>query len=253
MKKAVGTLVLVLAVALLAWAGDPWKEKPYNEWNEKDVRKVLTDSPWAKNIRVSVSWRPVRGGADTGYGPPAGNAGAQPAEQSAEAGMNPGQSSNPVSPSEMGVRTPQAEFIIRWASALTVRQAIVRSAELAGNPLASAEDLLHREPDFYQIVVVGQDLTPFARSNEEELKSNTELRIGSSKKKIAPVAVQLLRAGQGGRLQGVLFQFPKRDASGEAVVSAEEKSLEFVCEAKNLTLRAKFDPRKMTGHEGADL
>jgi hypothetical protein len=79
------------------------------------------------------------------------------------------------------------------------------------------------------------------------------LRIASSKKKIPPVAVQLLRAGQGGRLQGVLFQFAKRDASGEAIVPAGEKLLEFVCEAKNLTLRAKFDPRKMTDREGADL
>jgi hypothetical protein len=153
----------------------------------------------------------------------------------------------------MALRVPQAEFVVRWVSALTVRQALVRNAELAGNPLQDPNQLLQAQPDSYQILVLGADLSPFAGANEADLQGRAELRIGSTKKKLAPVAVQLLRSNAGGRLQGVLFQFPKRDASGEAVVPANEKSLEFVCEVKSLSLRAKFDPRKMVNREGVDL
>lgn len=253
MRPLAKALALVCVATLLAWAGDPWKEKPYTEWNEKDVQKVLNDSPWARTVRVTMSWRPLPVGANTGYEASTQSPGAQPAGEMAPAGPGPGQAGNPTAPSEMALRVPQAEFVVRWVSALTVRQALVRNAELAGNPLQDPSQLLQVQPDSYQILVLGADLSPFASANETELQERAELRIGSTKKKLAPVAVQLLRSNAGGRLQGVLFQFPKRDAAGEAVVPANEKSLEFVCEVKSLSLRAKFDPRKMINREGADL
>lgn len=46
----------VVAVAFLLatdlWAGDPWKQKSYKDWNQNDVPKILNDSPWAKRIEV---------------------------------------------------------------------------------------------------------------------------------------------------------------------------------------------------------
>ncbi len=258
MKALVKALALVCGATLLAWAGDPWKEKPYTEWNEKDVQKVLNDSPWARTVRVAVSWRPLPVGTNAGYESGAPAAGAQPAgvQSAGEMGLpsaTPSQSGAPASPSDIALRVPQAEFIVRWVSALTVRQALVRNAELAGNPLQDPSQLLQAQPDSYQILVLGADLSPFAGVTEAELQRRAELRVGSTKKKLAPVAVQLLRSDAGGRLQGVLFQFPKRDASGEAIVPANEKSLEFFCAVRSLSLRAKFDPRKMTNREGTDL
>jgi hypothetical protein len=258
MKPLVKALALVCVASLLAWAGDPWKEKPYTEWNEKDVQKVLNDSPWARTVRVTVSWRPLPVGREIGSEGGAAAAGAQPAgvQSPGEMGLPsaaPGQSGAPASPSDVALRVPQAEFLIRWVSALTVRQALVRNAELAGNPLQDPGQLLQAQPDFYQILVHGADLTPFAGVTEAELQARAGLHVGSTKKKLAPVAVQLLRSNAGGRLQGVLFQFPRRDASGEAIVPANEKSLEFFCAVKSLSLRAKFDPRKMTNREGLDL
>jgi hypothetical protein len=49
-RATLSVALLVLPGALLVWAADPWKEKPYTEWAEKDVRKVLEKSPWAKRI-----------------------------------------------------------------------------------------------------------------------------------------------------------------------------------------------------------
>ncbi|MCL6480230.1 MAG: hypothetical protein K6U02_00750 [Firmicutes bacterium] len=256
MKPLVKALALVCVASLLAWAGDPWKEKPYTEWNEKDVQKVLNDSPWARTVRVAVSWRPLPVGTEIGSenGAPAPQpAGVQPAGEMGLPSAAPVQSGAPPSPSEVALRVPQAEFLIRWVSSLTVRQALVRNAELAGNPLPDPGQLLQAQPDSFQILVLGADLSPFAGVTEAELQARAGLHVGSTKKKVAPVAVQLLRSQAGGRLQGVLFQFPRREASGEAVVPANEKSLEFFCSVKSLNLRAKFDPRKMTNREGVDL
>jgi hypothetical protein len=49
-RRFVIAVILLLAVDL--WAGDPWKEKSYKNWNENDVRKILNDSPWSKRIQV---------------------------------------------------------------------------------------------------------------------------------------------------------------------------------------------------------
>ena len=48
-KVILSTMLLVLLGAGVVWAGDPWKEKPYTEWSEKECRKLLQDSPWAKH------------------------------------------------------------------------------------------------------------------------------------------------------------------------------------------------------------
>src|SRR5277367_3723710 len=50
-----GSVALLLAA--LVWAGDdPWKAKPYLQWDAKDVRKVLDASPWARSAQVEAPW-----------------------------------------------------------------------------------------------------------------------------------------------------------------------------------------------------
>src|SRR5262245_43666031 len=46
-------VALVLAPAAAAlWAADKdfWDQKPYTEWNEKEVDKMMKSSPWAKTM-----------------------------------------------------------------------------------------------------------------------------------------------------------------------------------------------------------
>ena len=51
-KAILGGTLLVLLGSSVVWAGDPWKEKPYTEWTEKECRKLLQNSPWAKRYVV---------------------------------------------------------------------------------------------------------------------------------------------------------------------------------------------------------
>src|SRR5579859_6641853 len=49
-------LVLVLGGTLL-WAGDKaWKAKPYQQWKEKEIEAILTDSPWVRVTPIQRSW-----------------------------------------------------------------------------------------------------------------------------------------------------------------------------------------------------
>src|SRR5579863_10298660 len=64
-------MVLLLLVSLgliVTWAGgDPWKSKPYQQWDSKDILKIVNDSPWAKLVRVDAPWKNAPG-ADDGAG-----------------------------------------------------------------------------------------------------------------------------------------------------------------------------------------
>jgi hypothetical protein len=53
-----------LATAVIA-AADVWEEKPYTQWSDKDLQKVLTDSPWAGKASLTHA----RQGANLGSVP----------------------------------------------------------------------------------------------------------------------------------------------------------------------------------------
>ena len=51
---------LPVAIALLGatfylWAANPWEEKPWGEWSQAEVNKVLQDSPWARRTSMRTA------------------------------------------------------------------------------------------------------------------------------------------------------------------------------------------------------
>ena len=58
-------LALALApvcVALFAADKNFWDQKPYSEWSEKEVERMLRNSPWAKTVTLSLGQLQGRGG-----------------------------------------------------------------------------------------------------------------------------------------------------------------------------------------------
>jgi hypothetical protein len=49
---------LVLPIfASLALASDaPWKGKPYQQWDDKDLQRIFTDSAWARKATITRTW-----------------------------------------------------------------------------------------------------------------------------------------------------------------------------------------------------
>ncbi len=64
--RRVGLLVAVWAMAwAVAAAAEVWDTKPYAQWSDKEVEKVLTDSPWAGKASITHA----RQGANLGSVP----------------------------------------------------------------------------------------------------------------------------------------------------------------------------------------
>lgn len=70
MKKLILPLLtmLMFVAGLSLWAADIWVAKPYTEWNDKDITKIMSDSPWAKKVSVEFENMGRGGGAPAGGG-----------------------------------------------------------------------------------------------------------------------------------------------------------------------------------------
>ena len=141
---------LVLLPAML-WAADFWESKPFTDWSDKELRRVETNSPWARQTSTMMTTaRPSLPPADSpasgfpggdgslikepNFGRP-GGAGAGPA-------IAP-----PDSPIDRGL-----PVMIRWQTALPVRQAQMRGKygkEAVTAP--GAKKILDQDPTVYVI------------------------------------------------------------------------------------------------------
>lgn len=105
--------------------GASWDKKSYREWSEEEVRRILTDSPWAKSKKVTLRLlgQPLRG-VERWKDIPV------PATKKQQPGVAPdfGQGS-PVG--GIGVGKPkvptEAPLTVLWASALPIKQAMART------------------------------------------------------------------------------------------------------------------------------
>ena len=61
-KKALWALGMACAL----WAADPWKNTDYTQWSSEDAKKLLTKSPWAKDVTVSMGQSASPGGGGGG-------------------------------------------------------------------------------------------------------------------------------------------------------------------------------------------
>ena len=57
--------VWIVACAALA-AADFWEEKDFTAWSDKEVEKMLTDSPWSRNLTVALRGPAGGGGGRRG-------------------------------------------------------------------------------------------------------------------------------------------------------------------------------------------
>lgn len=220
-------VVLVLTVTAALGAGDFWLEKPYTEWTAEQTRKLLSDSPWARQVEVMSKSASTGRGALPDNSRPTG----------AGAGGGSGGDSAAASASEQF-----DTYTVLWWSSLIPRQAGIRLRMLGGALSAEqAEQMLQQRPPEYIVTVLGRTIAEFEGIPTEELQAKAYLKI--EKKKIAPIRVNPIR-GRNGRLQSVEFYFP-REVDGQPVIGAEAKSVEFSCAAKKYNVRTKFDLKKM--------
>jgi hypothetical protein len=149
-RRALRTAAICLTACTTLSAADFWTAKDYREWSDKEVARMLNDSPWSQHATVSVIDMSLAGrvgglsggvlGTGGGTGRTRGGGGV-----GGDGAGNLGGGSFLPSPQ-------QATIAIRWTSALPVKQALVRSGD-------AVRDRLDESERFYRIAVIGLPLT----------------------------------------------------------------------------------------------
>jgi hypothetical protein len=133
-----------------------------------------------------------------------------------------------------------------------MRAASARRAVLQGQNTVDVAKYAAEAQEEYQIAVQSEDMSPFARHDENFYQQNSSLEAKKSKKKLAPSHVRFERDASGAVTTAIFF-FPKKTSSGDASIPAEEKNVEFSCKIEGATLRVSFEPQKMVDNQGPDL
>jgi hypothetical protein len=241
MKKLIPSL---LALAVCAWAADFWQAKPFTEWNDKEVQKLLSNSPWAREVSVPMA---MGGGGGTGKGGGkrgggGGDGGDVPLTGPASGGggnLSPRAGTQDVGGGGTPASAPTMTLTISWRTALPVRQAVAKQKFGADAGTSPDAKKMIEEPQKYYAVLVSGFPGRMAQSGDrmkEELLKNTTLAI-KGKDSIAPADIQ---SGGNERTAAVLFLFPKT-----AAIDADDKEVEFTTHLGPIMVKQKFKLKEM--------
>jgi len=242
LSKPLALLLGLILGGTLLWAGDKaWKDKPYQQWNEKELQAILTDSPWVRVTPIQRSWIPA----------PEGNTAPQQRSSGGSRGQAPGASPASTAPTGAGEDTQEMNVQVYWQSSRVMRAATARQAVLHGENV-DVDKYASQPQDEYQIIVRMQDMTPFRQHDEKFFQSNAFLQMKKGKDKISPTHV-VYEKNSMGLVQDAVFFFSKTTSSGAPTVSADETEMQFSCKIGDSTVRVGFKPRDMVDQSGPAL
>lgn len=246
MKKAWLSLLLVLLLGAAALAGaEFWEKKKYSEWTEKEVRKMLHDSPWARPVEIRLdAMAGGRGGGAAGRRRGGGGAGFPDASMGG--GMGGGEEGLGGGMGRGGGGMPSPDVVptitvhLRWRTALPIKQALVRARfgdEAATSP--EALKFLSHQETHYIIEIAGLP-APMLRLKPDELRAGAQLRI----KDKPPIKAVDIKGGREENRINLYLIFP-RGQEGAPAIALEDKEVEVLLKAGPLDIRRKFRLRDM--------
>lgn len=242
--RSVGIIVLGSAAILLA--GEFWQDKQPSEWTDKDVQRLETKSPWAKEASASFERGQMGGGR---MGMPGGMGG----------GMGRGGRGMGGSRGGMGRGGPAGssapKMIVRWESAAPLRDAAAR-----GTPSDQAKKVAEWARQYYVVSVTGmmmmrgrgQDQQPPQSDDasriermQERLKEETALKLAGSGGTIAPERIEVLDTPEG---REIAFLFPRSEA-----VNLDDREVDFETAMGPRQIKTKFTLKDMVYHGKLEL
>ena len=237
----------LIGIAILSAAGF-WETKDYTQWSAKEVRKILTNSPWAKKVSLSFGGmggpggQGSRGGSGGGAGggrgggggggfPGGGGGGGDNVRMSGTGEGGYGRAGG-------GQRPPQLELTIQWSSALPVKRALMRGR--FGNEAhtaAEAKQFLQRRETHYLVLVSGFSGRMASMSqNTDRLRETTSLK----RKNKDPIRPEIVKMHKREESVTLFVSFPRTDP-----IALEDKNVEFEMKLGSMTLKRKFKLKDM--------
>jgi hypothetical protein len=225
MKKIVA---LLPGLAICLCAADFWQTKPYTDWSDKDIQKLETNSPWSKQVPLSLGG--AGGAPDTGRARRGGSGSVGDIDSSVI----------PSGGASMSVT-------VSWRSALAFREAVVKEkfgAEAATS--ADAKKIIDDDPKFYLVMVSGLPGRAVHGNDKtkDSLLQNTSLIVKGKD----PIQATDVQTGGNEQRALVLFFFPKT-----ASLSLDDKEVEFSTKLGAIVVKQKFRLKDMMFNGKLDL
>jgi len=220
MKKLAITLVFVFAFVIVT--GAQKKTKPWDEWNEKEVQKMLNESPWGQTQAETNT-------SEMFYSPTSQTV--PNASRSAEGAYN---------------QATNLNFRIRLLSAKPIRQAFARGVAMKNPQLMDKlRAFADQKSDQWIVVAVDYDSTDQRSSGKamqtfnsavtSALKNNTYLETKDGKRVFLHEYMAPIKDGMGAK-----FVFP-RTIDEKPFVNSESGYLRFYSEmGSNIKLNMRF-------------
>jgi hypothetical protein len=186
-------LILCGAGAVMLLAADSWQKKAYTTWDAKDIQRILNDSPWAREVEIMMGAPGMAGGRGgsgdlarsssplAGVGSPESGGGGMGGRGGGNAGME-----GAAGPGAGSGGAPTVRLVVRFVSALPVRQAMMRAryGNEVGNSPEAAKVLSTPDP-YYVVALAGLRRPP---GDVQAVKEKSTLRV-KGKEPFGPVQV----------------------------------------------------------------
>lgn len=182
LTRLIGFIVLLVGVtATTLYGADFWEKKKFSEWNDKEVRRMLTDSPWAHAYELMSGGGFPSSGGGGGRGGRRGGGGGFSADSGSGGGME-ADTGGTSGRGDMGgggqPMRPSAVVHFRVLSALPVKQALARMRY--GNETLTSPDaakFLARQEAAYVVGIAGLPPRMLQGAEPESLKNQVQLKV----------------------------------------------------------------------------
>ncbi len=236
-------LVFLVGAAVLLAATDFWEKKAPEDWTSEEVETILTDSPWAQAASISFvgdKSQPIGGRSGRGGGigfPGSRFPGSGSTTRSGQPDGGWGGHFSAVGTESRGFN--EGDVVVRWSSALPIRQALERSGTADSAP---RPEMLK---DYY-VVSLSRIPAGMTRLADEPEKLRTAAHL--TPKDHASMRAERIEIRPQPGTPGVDLYFPRKTE-----LSADDRQIVFELTAEDYELKAKFKPRDMVYHGKAEF
>ena len=220
--------------------GEFWDKKEPSEWSTEQVYSLLTDSPWARQLNVSLALeKPYEGGPPTW-------------KELKIPGSGPNAPEQRVGSPVGGIGAPKpkvptgAKLLIRWSSALPVRAAMQRYKAGKDNPPNPGKSSEGTE-EFYLIEILGVPAVA-AFTGLQILQDELYRSAGLLTQNGRVIRPESVYATPQGEFLGISIRFPKNQP-----LTLDDKSVDLTGKTSVFSFRKRFELRSMVLKGKLDL